>query len=219
MPTVYLVRHGQASFGAADYDVLSPAGELQSKIVGEELRRRGVRPDVVRSGTLRRQIDTAAAGLAAAGIDVECGTDARWNEYDHLALARHKAALLSSEPLTPQGFQRMLDDALVDWASGALADADESWEGFRSRVDGALDELLGSLGKGGIGLVFTSGGVISAICARLLDAPIAGYVAMNRVSINAGITRLAHGRSGTSLLSFNEHAHFVGDHRDLLTYR
>lgn len=32
MSAVLLVRHGQASFGAADYDQLSPEGEEQSRI-------------------------------------------------------------------------------------------------------------------------------------------------------------------------------------------
>ena len=40
MPTVLLVRHGQASFGAADYDVLSDLGRRQAQAAGRELARR-----------------------------------------------------------------------------------------------------------------------------------------------------------------------------------
>jgi hypothetical protein len=36
---------------------------------------------------------------------------------------------------------------------------------------------------------------------------------------NAGITKLVSGRSGVSLVSVNEHGHFEGPHRGLLTYR
>lgn len=38
MGTLYLVRHGQASFGADDYDQLSPLGQRQSVRLGEYLR-------------------------------------------------------------------------------------------------------------------------------------------------------------------------------------
>ena len=60
MPLICLVRHGQASFGAEDYDVLSDLGREQARSLGEELRRRDLRDPLVVSGTLRRQRDTAA---------------------------------------------------------------------------------------------------------------------------------------------------------------
>ena len=44
-------------------------------------------------------------------------------------------------------------------------------------------------------------------------------VALNRVVVNASVTTLVVGGSGTSLLTFNDHAHFTGDGRRLLTYR
>ena len=52
MGAIYLVRHGQASFGAADYDALSPRGFEQSTVVGTELLRRNVSFSQVRSGSL-----------------------------------------------------------------------------------------------------------------------------------------------------------------------
>jgi hypothetical protein len=36
---------------------------------------------------------------------------------------------------------------------------------------------------------------------------------------NGAITKLVSGRSGVSLVSVNEHGHFEGPHRGLLTYR
>ncbi|MEV4318876.1 histidine phosphatase family protein [Actinocrispum sp. NPDC049592] len=207
MALVYLVRHGQASFGADDYDVLSPAGHLQGKIVGDELRRRGVRPDQVWSGTLSRQRETAvAAGFGAPG------EDARWNEFDHIGLVREFGAA-QQDARDPRAFQIALDAALRDWTGG------DGFRAFSGNVNAALDELLAGLGKGGTALVFTSGGVIGAVCTRLLGLDGAGFVAVNRVSVNAGITKIVSGRSGTSLVSYNDHAHFEGEHRELLTYR
>lgn len=211
MPTVYLVRHGQASFGAADYDVLSPVGERQSTVVGVELRRRDVRVDQVRSGTLRRHRGTAAGCLPAAGVDQPVTEDRRWNEYDHLELVQ--ASL--DEPLSTQDFQRKLEEALMAWLTGARS----TWPAFRDGAFGALGELFAELGRGGTGLVFTSGGVISAICAHLLGLPPAGYLALNRTMVNASLTKLVSGRSGVSLVSLNEHGHFEGPNRKLLSYR
>jgi NAD(P)-dependent dehydrogenase (short-subunit alcohol dehydrogenase family) len=56
-------------------------------------------------------------------------------------------------------------------------------------------------------VVFTSGGVVAAVCARLLGAGAQAVVALNRVTVNGAITKLVAGASGTSLSAFNEHAH------------
>jgi len=64
VPSVILVRHGQASFGAASYDVLSEVGYRQAELTALELRRRGARVECVVAGTLARQRDTAANGFS-----------------------------------------------------------------------------------------------------------------------------------------------------------
>ncbi|ONI89052.1 hypothetical protein ALI144C_05730 [Actinosynnema sp. ALI-1.44] len=202
MPLVYLVRHGQASFGAEDYDVLSPVGRLQGKHAGAELRRRGVQADQVWSGTLRRQRDTATA----AGYEGELRTDERWNEFDHLGLVR----ATQGDPVDPRGFQEALDTALRGW---------DGLRDFSETVTGAVEDLLKGLDGGKTAVVFTSGGVIAAVCARMWGLDASGFVAVNRVAVNCGITKLVHGRSGTSLVTYNDHAHFEGEHRELLTYR
>ncbi|MGW5053500.1 histidine phosphatase family protein [Actinokineospora sp. NPDC004072] len=211
MSAVYLVRHGQASFGQADYDVLSPVGERQAKVVGGELAARGVRPAAVLSGTLLRQRATAEIALAAAGIPTPCAADARWNEYDHLGLV---SALVDPLPTDPRDFQGALDRALHRWASGEPA-AVGSYADFAAAGSAALAEVS----RAGTALVFTSGGVIAALCAGLLGLGADGLVALNRVVVNAAITKVVVGRSGSSLVSFNEHGHFEGPNRDLLTYR
>ena len=43
----HLIRHAQASFGAADYDNLSELGHRQSAALGAALKRQGVVPDAV----------------------------------------------------------------------------------------------------------------------------------------------------------------------------
>jgi broad specificity phosphatase PhoE len=60
MGVVLLVRHGQASFGADDYDVLSETGVEQSRRLGRVLAEQGLAPVAVVHGAMRRQRDTAA---------------------------------------------------------------------------------------------------------------------------------------------------------------
>ena len=54
MGRLLLVRHGQASFGAADYDCLSELGHRQCVRLGQYLRERGARFEAVVTGTLKR---------------------------------------------------------------------------------------------------------------------------------------------------------------------
>jgi broad specificity phosphatase PhoE len=186
-------------------------------VLGAELRRREVDVHAVWSGTLRRQLHTATACLAEAGIDRPVTEDARWNEYDHLGLVP------SGQPGEDKAreFQRMLDDAVEAWISGGhAAGTSGTWTEFTAGVHDALKEAFGGLPKGKAALVFTSAGVISAVCAVLLSATEPSvFVALNRTMANASITKLVSGRSGVSLVSVNEHGHFEGPHRGLLTYR
>ena len=214
MPIVLLVRHGQASFGDDDYDRLSDLGRRQAQRTGRWLRVRGLRRPVAVHGSLRRQRDTAALALAAAGQAVEPWIDPRWDEYDHIDLVRRYAAAHGSqEPRSSQEFQVLLDSALTAW----VEHGDEGgWPAFSGGVADALRDLVGGLEQGQDAVVFTSAGVIATVCAHLLDTAAAGLVALNRVAVNGAVTKLAVGRSGSTLLTFNEHTHLEGEH---LTYR
>ncbi len=212
-----LVRHGQASFGAADYDNLSDVGREQSEVVGHELARRGLRQPVTLCGTLRRQRDTALLALAAAGVQAEPVVDGRWDEYDHLELLKRYIPPEQAESDgSSRGVQPLLDRALAAW----VQDGDDGgWPSFLGGATDALAALAAELPRGRDAVVFTSGGVIAAVCAHLLGGGAPSVVALNRVTANGAITKLTLGRGGTSLVSFNDHAHFEGDARRLLTYR
>ena len=58
MGTLYLVRHGQASFGADNYDQLSPLGWQQSRRLGQYFKERGYQFEAVITGTLQRHDET-----------------------------------------------------------------------------------------------------------------------------------------------------------------
>jgi broad specificity phosphatase PhoE len=212
VPTLLLVRHAQGSFGGADYDVLSKRGHEQAAALADDLEAREVKVTRVLAGSLARQRDTAAPIAERFGRDVE--VDARWNEYESEEMvASHASPSLFDG--TQREFQALLDEALVNW----VTQADGSWPAFSDRVRVAFDELAGALESGETALVSTSGGPIAAIGVALLGLPPEGFVALNRVAVNAGVTKVVTGASGATLVSFNEHAYLERQSRSLLTYR
>ena len=227
MPSILLVRHAQASFGGESYDVLSDHGRVQVEALAEDLARRGVAIDRVVSGSLERQKDTAGPLAGAAGVDVR--VDDRWNEYvttdilghhSDVQVSEERGARDDSPPVSSRDFQAILERALHAWiAAGGDGPADEPWTAFAQRVEGALRDLADSLGSGETALVSTSGGPLAATCVALLGLPAPAFVAFNRVTVNTGITKVVHGRGGTSLVSFNEHAHLERADGSLVTYR
>jgi broad specificity phosphatase PhoE len=214
MPAIYLLRHGQASFGTDDYDVLSPLGIRQAEVAGAALVRRGLRRPVVVSGGLRRQRDTAAIAAAALGV-APSGVDGRFDEFDaHAAVDAHLGGPGATDGMSSSEFQRHLDVVMATW----MDTGDERWRDFTDGAVEGLAELAATLPSGSDAVVATSAGVTAVIAGRLLGAGSAGVIAMNRVSVNASITTVVAGARGLSLVSFNEHAHVLDD-RSLLTNR
>ena len=227
MPSILLVRHAQASFGGENYDVLSDHGAVQVRALAEDLARRGIAIDQVVSGSLERQKDTARPLADAAGVDVL--VDDRWNEYvttdilghhSDVQVSEERAARDDAPPVSSRDFQAILERALHAWIdAGADGPAGEPWTAFAQRVEDALRDLADGLGSGETALVSTSGGPLAAACVALLGLPAPAFVAFNRVTVNTGITKVVHGRGGTSLVSFNEHAHLERAGDSLVTYR
>jgi broad specificity phosphatase PhoE len=225
MPSILLIRHAQASFGAADYDVLSELGHRQTQALVDGLRRRGIVAHRVVSGALRRQRDTAAPCAAALGIEV--AVDERFDEYVDRDILEHHAAVpaglavrAGDQPMSSREFQELLNVALRQWIeAGAGGPAREPWPRFLERLRAAIDSVATGLGKGETALVISSGGGIAALVASLLRLPPEAMIALNHVSINTGITKLAVGRGGITVISSNEHAHLEEAGGSLVTYR
>lgn len=219
MPELILVRHGQASFGAADYDKLSELGWRQSRWLGEHFAERGATFDVVVRGSLRRHTETLAGIAEGMGRPLAAAEDARLNEYDsHSLLNAH----LKGKPM-PQADDRrvhfrILREAMYAWTDGTLAGAPhESFADFRSRVLGALAEL--QKGTARRVLVVSSGGPISTILAEVLRMPSRGVVELNLQTRNTGITELQAGASRIHFVSFNNVPHLDRpDRAGALTY-
>jgi broad specificity phosphatase PhoE len=101
-----------------------------------------------------------------------------------------------------------MEHAMTAWiADGKGGAGYEPWPAFCERITTALRDLAAGLRSGATGLVFTSGGVAAALSVALLKLPPASTANFNRVAVNTGITKLISGRSGITLVSFNDHGH------------
>ncbi|MEO1001217.1 MAG: phosphoglycerate mutase family protein, partial [Pseudomonadota bacterium] len=82
MGEIVLVRHGQASAGAEDYDRLSALGHEQAAWLGHYFEAHGMGFDRVLRGSLRRHRETAE-GIASAMGGFAADEDARLNELEY----------------------------------------------------------------------------------------------------------------------------------------
>ncbi len=230
MGAVYLVRHGQASFGKPDYDRLSETGFEQARVLGAALRGRLEGASAAYAGTMRRHAETAETCIRAAGLSLPIERHSGFDEFDHeevivryaryeskLALVADMAKALKSR----KAFQELYLRAVDRWVSGEHDEEyAESWPDFCARSVRALDDVIARIGPSKAAVVFTSGGPITAICKHVLDLPDAQTFRLNATLANCGITKVIYGSGGKKHLStFNEHAHFEGDGGELITYR
>jgi len=229
---VLLVRHGQASFGKKDYDALSERGHEQARILGRSLGVRGVVPAVVLRGELRRHRETAEGiveglGDSVGGADLpEVHVDAGWDEFDfqHVVTALkplYRSRLLMKADLALRGgaeeFQKLFEEATERWVAGDNDDDyHEPFSMFAERVGQALRRAVEY--ADGTVLVVSSGGPIGVAVSELLTGDTSLWPQLTRVAVNTGVTKIVSGRRGTTLTTYNEHAHLEHD-RSLLTYR
>ncbi|WP_209326174.1 histidine phosphatase family protein [Brevibacterium renqingii] len=208
MGVLFLVRHGQASFGTDDYDRLSDLGKEQSRITGSHLGAQSVHPVRVVHGQMLRQRQTAAGVIEGLGLQLETDIDPGWNEFNAWELT---GALGETDPRAKHDskiFQTVLERGCARWASGDFdTEYGETFSEFTDRVDGALDKAFSTMSSGEATIVVSSAGAISWTAARLLGGGFDQWMAFNRVTINTGITKIITGRNGTSLISFNDHGH------------
>lgn len=115
-----------------------------------------------------------------------------------------------------EAFQVGLDGAMTAWYAGQLGVVGESFNQFATRSEAALERVVPSSGRGQDVLVVSSAGVISWLATALVAGGPAQWVALNRVSVNTGVTKIVFGRRGRSMVTFNDHSHLLPEE---ITYR
>jgi broad specificity phosphatase PhoE len=231
MTAIYLIRHGQASFGKAEYDCLSELGEQQAVHLGDSFRTRLASFDKVVRGSMRRHQQTADGCLSAMGqTDIEPQIDAAWNEYDHqdilaqfdseLATAQGVKAYVSRQENPHKALQKVISQAFSRWISSQHNDDYiESWPDYQHRIQTALTNLISGLNGEKRVAVFSSGGPIALLSQAILGVPAVNLMTLNWTLVNCGITKLINTQKGVILSSLNEHSAFEGKNQHLLTYK
>ena len=232
MATIYLVRHGQASFGAEDYDKLSELGYQQAEVLGKSLENRlGQHVELV-FGSMLRHKQTLEKVASSAGWSISgARVDSRWNEYDHQQLlgklddrfttASGVKNWLRTQANPGKALSDLFGRATKRWQSGEYDQQySESWLDFKDRVAAALSDVTTDEKKQKTVVVFTSGGPIATIVLALLKVDDCKLMETNWTLVNAGLTKIVKTKSGMFLSSFNEHCHLDNPHtQHLLTYK
>ena len=225
MGTLYLVRHGQASFGEDDYDRLSPLGHRQARRLGEYLRERfereGVQIDTVLMGSLTRHRETWEGMAQGAGWSQAPQIWPALNEYDSQALieAIHPEPL--ARPDTPELYRhhfRLLRDALKAWIDGRIAP--RGMPSYAEFVDG-IEQALRHVRQqcSGHALIVSSGGPISTAVGRVLATPAETTIELNLRIRNTALTEFAFTPKRHMLVAYNTLPHLdSAEHRNWVTY-
>jgi len=219
--TLLLVRHGQASYGQADYDRLSERGQEQARQLGRYLATQ--RLDALYAGPHVRQQQTAA--LAREGTQLpEINQLPELAEYPAFEMLQHLVPKLAAEDhrfaqLTTAPTPKLLDDAFHtilgrwsrdEWAVPGL----ETVREFVARIERGLERVLRSTQSGGRAAIVTSAGPIGVAVGLVFGIAEERMVRTSIVIKNASITELRF-RSQTfawhpdqiSLVTFNLTSH------------
>jgi broad specificity phosphatase PhoE len=233
MPTLTLIRHGQA--GTRDnYDMLSETGIEQARLLGRWLEERGAAFDALFCGSLERQRETARIAMNGGAVNVEVNPD--WNEFDLDGVFEAVVPLLSE---ADAGFKERYGriraeidrggesihrewtpadgEVMVAWLKSQFGEIQgvESWDAFRQRVRRALQSVAG-MGAGARVGVFTSALPTSICIAEALGLEQPQILSLAGTSHNTGMTVLRIVAGTPELISFNTTSHLP---ENLLTHR
>lgn len=235
MATIYLVRHGQASFGAENYDELSELGRRQAVVAGEFFRDCGIVFDAAYSGDLWRQRETAELVLASQLQAVPHTIDSRFNELDNDQQIKHLIPkVIARRPdiktLVDKGlsdskdYQKVIDAVFNFWVSPECDEpAIQSWADYSGGVRDALENVMREQGGGKTVAVFLSGGTMATIVAQVLGLGGEHTYRFYEPVFNCAVTQLFYSGSRVSLSYFNDCSFLrvLGAQRDeqLISYR
>ncbi len=218
MGTLYLVRHGQASFGAADYDQLSALGVQQSVRLGEYFRKKGLIFDHVLTGTLRRHLQTWDGIREGAQCDPQALPWPGLNEFDSAAVIATVHPHPLERPDSPEQYRhhfRLLRDGLTQWMNGVVSPQGmPSYADFRLGVTSALDHVRKHCE--GTVLLVSSGGPIATAVSHVLGTTPETSIELNMRIRNSAVTEFSFSKKRHSLLTFNTLTHL--DHLDHATW-
>ena len=235
MANLLIVRHGQASFGAENYDQLSPLGQRQADLTGEFLRKMDTRFSAAYSGDLSRQRETGQRVLDQLEQAPELIIDPRFNEVQTdeqievmmpLLVERDArfADLVAAMDTDTKSFQKIIETVFNYWVSPECnVSGIQSWKDYHGGVVSAFENAMASAASGTDTAIFTSGGTIATIVGHVLKLTSDRVYEFYEPVFNCSITRIIFNSRKCSLSTFNDvgHLHLMSAQLNerLVTYR
>ena len=235
MANLLIVRHGQASFGAENYDQLSPLGQRQADLTGEFLQQMGTRFSAAYSGDLSRQRETGQRVLYQLEQAPELIIDPRFNEVQTdeqievmmpLLVERDArfADLVAAMDTDTKSFQKIIETVFNYWVSPECdVSGIQSWKDYHGGVVSAFESAMASAASGTDTAIFTSGGTIATIVGHVLKLTSDRVYEFYEPVFNCSITRIIFNSRKCSLSTFNDvgHLHLMSAQLNerLVTYR
>jgi broad specificity phosphatase PhoE len=221
MGTLHLVRHGQASFGAEDYDQLSALGLQQSVRLGQYFRQKGLAFDAVLTGTLRRHQQTCVGICDGGAFEMSPLQWSGLNEFDSEAVIATVHPNKLEKPDTPELYRhhfRLLRDGLTQWMNGVVSPRGmPSYQEFKQGVISALDHVRKNCD--GKVLLVSSGGPIATAVGHVLGTTPETTIELNMRIRNSAITEFAFNPKRHTLVTFNTLPHLEhADHASWITH-
>ena len=235
MAEIYLIRHGQASFGQANYDKLSELGREQSRLLGQFMQgpfKQGNRPTHLVCGALVRHQETLEGWLEGMGNDLNLPViqNTAFNEFDHenvLEVAFPEFAdkkvlthhvMQSGDP--KKAFHRLYEAAVDRWISGQHdQEYIESFSAFKTRCIEGIEGIVADAQSGQRYFIFTSGGPIGMCLKWAMQLTDQVAFSQNAMLVNSGVTKLVSNSAGECTVSyFNNYAHLQHE-SSLISYR
>ena len=216
MATIYLIRHGQASFGSENYDQLSPLGQRQADVTGEYFSRIGVQFDRMYSGVLWRQRETCERVVAHQPEAVEHIVDPRFNEIQNDEQIKKLApvvtesdprikALMDKGLSSSKDYQKVIEAVFNYWVSNDCSHHGiQGWPEYSGLVKDAVKEVMLTEGSGKTIGIFTSGGTIATAVAQVLGLGGENTYKFYEPIFNCSVTQLFYSGENISLSYFND---------------
>lgn len=231
MSKIYLIRHGQASFLADDYDNLSDKGIIQSKALGAYFLKNGIFFDKIYIGNLKRHQQTFENySLDFYNNKIDLPKPIYLNELnEHEAL---DAFNIESENFIDQNIQAqklmmaMQKDGelkkkntilifglfMSEFVSGKYpsnGSSIQSWKAFRAQTKQGITTILKNTNKGETIGVFTSGGTKSSIIGDSLGLDENKISELNMAIRNTSFSQLIYIKNKVKPFSINEIPHLT----------
>jgi len=216
MGEIFFIRHGQASYGSADYDRLSPLGHQQSRWLGAHLAASAGPFDRVVSGTLRRHRETLSGILQTVAHDAPI-EDARLNEMAFFAMERQlNNGRDYRAPTNPKDIEDHFTRVLMAWKNHEIPDVAESFDAFQARILAALSDYSEA---GKRVMIVSSGGPVGVVINAVLGLDLPAMAEIILSTHNSSVTRLRVLDQGLRLGQYNSVAHLDRpDRQHALTY-